>query len=145
MGSESPLYCYFGTGCGKNNFLILLVPAQFYNFNSTYTAGIYLLKVSNKNTRIRCEICSKLTIKIPERRQWRYSGIFTESFVMSGSKINHIKTGIRKVDHSFTSDPFTKLSSRYTHSYIKKLKKDIFLFLFVRKLQKQNLFPFNSY
>ena len=25
--------------------------------------GIYLLKVNNKNTRTRCEICSKLTIK----------------------------------------------------------------------------------
>ena len=32
------------------------------------TAGIYLLKVSNRSTRARCEICSKLTIKIPERR-----------------------------------------------------------------------------
>ena len=30
-------------------------------------AGIYLLKVSNRNTRARCEICSKLTIKTPER------------------------------------------------------------------------------
>ena len=28
---------------------------------------IYLLKVNNRNTRTRCEICSKLTIKIPER------------------------------------------------------------------------------
>ena len=32
-------------------------------------AGIYLLKVNNRNTRTRCEICSKLTIKTPERRQ----------------------------------------------------------------------------
>ena len=31
-------------------------------------AGIYLLKVNNRNSRTRCEICSKLTIKIPERR-----------------------------------------------------------------------------
>ena len=31
-------------------------------------AGIYLLKVNNRNTRTRCVICSKLTIKIPERR-----------------------------------------------------------------------------
>ena len=30
--------------------------------------GIYLLKVNNKNTRARCEICTKLTIKTPERR-----------------------------------------------------------------------------
>ena len=27
-----------------------------------YPAGIYLLKVNNRNTRTRCEICSKLTI-----------------------------------------------------------------------------------
>ena len=25
--------------------------------------GIYMFKVKNKNTRTRCEICSKLTIK----------------------------------------------------------------------------------
>ena len=31
-------------------------------------AGIYLLKVNNRNTRTRCVICSKLTIKTPERR-----------------------------------------------------------------------------
>ena len=30
---------------------------------------IYLLKVNNTNTRTRCEICSKLTIKTPERRR----------------------------------------------------------------------------
>ena len=39
-------------------------------------AGIYLLKVSNRNTKTRFEICSKLTIKTPERRQWRCSGVF---------------------------------------------------------------------
>ena len=43
-------------------------------------AGIYLLKVNNRNTRTRCEICSELTIKIPERRQWRRSGIFIVNF-----------------------------------------------------------------
>ena len=34
----------------------------------TFPAGIYLLKVNNRNTRTRCEICSMLTIKTPERR-----------------------------------------------------------------------------
>ena len=29
-------------------------------------AGIYQFKVNNKNTRTRCEICSKLTIKTLE-------------------------------------------------------------------------------
>ena len=27
-----------------------------------------------------CEICSELTIKIPERRHWRRSGIFIVNF-----------------------------------------------------------------
>ena len=41
-------------------------------------ANIYLpvFKVKNKNTRKRCEICSKLTIKIPERHMLRRSGVF---------------------------------------------------------------------
>ena len=37
---------------------------------------IYLFKVNNRNTRTRCEICSKLTIKTPERR----SGVFIVNF-----------------------------------------------------------------
>ena len=36
-----------------------------------FPAGICLVKVNNRNTRKRCEICAKLTIKTPERRQWR--------------------------------------------------------------------------
>ena len=36
-----------------------------------YPACNYMLKVSKVNTRAMCEICSKLTIKTPERRQWR--------------------------------------------------------------------------
>ena len=42
-----------------------------YNINlirfcrRTFPANIYLLKVNNRNTRKRCEICSKLTIKTP--------------------------------------------------------------------------------
>ena len=36
---------------------------------SFYPAGNYMFKVNNRNTRARCEICSKLAIKIPERRQ----------------------------------------------------------------------------
>ena len=43
-------------------------------------AGIYLFKVNDRNTRTRREICSKLTIKTPERRQWRRSGIFIVNF-----------------------------------------------------------------
>ena len=34
----------------------------------TSPANIYLLKINNRNTGKRCEICSKLVIKTPERR-----------------------------------------------------------------------------
>ena len=44
------------------------------------SAGIYLLKVNNRNTRTRCEICSKLTLKTPEPCHWRRSGVFIVNF-----------------------------------------------------------------
>ena len=42
--------------------------------------NIYLFKVNNRNTIKRYKICSKLTIKTPERRQWRRSGVFIVNF-----------------------------------------------------------------
>ena len=43
-------------------------------------ANIYLFKVNNRNTRKTCEMCSKLTMKTPERRRWRLSGVFIVNF-----------------------------------------------------------------
>ena len=43
-------------------------------------AGIYLLKVNNRDTRARYKIFSKLIIKIPEQPHWRRSGIFIVNF-----------------------------------------------------------------
>ena len=43
-------------------------------------AGIYLFKVSNRNTNTSCEICANLTIRTPERRQRRRSGVFFVNF-----------------------------------------------------------------
>ena len=48
-----------------------------YNF----PAGNYMFKVNNRNTSTRCEICLKLTIKIPERRQWRLFVNFKGKFL----------------------------------------------------------------
>ena len=48
--------------------------------NNDHPAGIYLLKANNRNTRTRYEICSKLTIKTLERRQWCCSGVFIVNF-----------------------------------------------------------------
>ena len=49
---------------------------HWFKTSKFYPVGIYLLKVNNRNTITRCEICSKLTIKTPERYQWRRSGVF---------------------------------------------------------------------
>ena len=44
-------------------------------------AGIYLLKINNRNTGTKCEICSKLTIKIPEQDHGvLYFGVFIVNF-----------------------------------------------------------------
>ena len=45
-----------------------------------FLADNNMFKVNNRNTSASCEICSKLTIKIPERRYWRRSGIFIVNF-----------------------------------------------------------------
>ena len=58
----------------KDKFLF-----HFFTINNN-PAGICLLKVNNRSTRTRCEICSKLTIKTPERHQWRRSGVFVVNF-----------------------------------------------------------------
>ena len=45
------------------------VPAVFYH-----------PKVNNRNTETRCEICSKLITKTPQRPQWLHSGVFIVNF-----------------------------------------------------------------
>ena len=40
-----------------------------------------MFKVNNRNTRTRCEICSKLTIKTPERRQWLGKDVWQGSWI----------------------------------------------------------------
>ena len=45
-----------------------------------FPLNIYLFKVNNRNTRKRWKICSKLTIKTPERCHWRHSIIFIVNF-----------------------------------------------------------------
>ena len=50
----------------------------FNRLKTIMPASIYLFNVNNINTRKRCETCSKLTIKTPERR--RCSGAFTVNF-----------------------------------------------------------------
>ena len=51
-----------------------------WRFKRYCPAGIHLFKISNRNTKARCEIWSKLTIKTQEQRHWCRSSIFIVNF-----------------------------------------------------------------
>ena len=56
----------------------------------TYSKNIYLFKVNNRNTRKSYEICSKLTIKTPERHQWlwTYFTAFSSVSIVDFEQVN---------------------------------------------------------
>ena len=85
-----PYFPVFGLNTAKyragktpysGNFYAVAVIDMFTVKNKVIiTADIYLLKDNNINTITKYEICSKLTIKTPERHQWRRSGVFIVNF-----------------------------------------------------------------
>ena len=58
---------------------VIFIFLQLQNF-TWKLANKYIVKVNNESTRKMCEICSKLTIKIPQRRQWRRSVVVVVNF-----------------------------------------------------------------
>ena len=46
------------------------------SFWEVIPASNYMFKVNNRNTRTKCEMCTNLTIKTPERLHWRRSVVF---------------------------------------------------------------------
>ena len=50
---------------------VAMIDLKIYksDFETMLPANIYLFKVKKRNTRKGCVLCSKLTIKTPERRQ----------------------------------------------------------------------------
>ena len=73
--ANSPLFQYFKDFRRWQRALVNLIKKLLLTL-----ANIYLSIVNNRNTRKRCEIYSKLTIKIPERRHWRRSDVFIVNF-----------------------------------------------------------------
>ena len=49
-----------------NNLAMLKKYSEGFLPGFVTPAGNYMFKVSNRNIRTRCELCSKLTIKTPE-------------------------------------------------------------------------------
>ena len=64
----------------KVNVNCIAINVKLNPLISYYLANIYLFKVNNRNTRKRCEVFSKLTIKTPEPSRWRRSGVFIVNF-----------------------------------------------------------------
>ena len=62
--TPEPDYLHFSTCCYRVPFMTLTISMfDWWHLTS------YLFQVKNRNIRTRCQICSKLTIKTPERRQ----------------------------------------------------------------------------
>ena len=62
---------------GSTDFVLVHLILTSKTSIKTYNwVNIYLFKFNNNNTRKRCEICLKLTIKTPERRPSPHSDIF---------------------------------------------------------------------
>ena len=53
---------------------------RYFDESKYYPANIYVFKVNKRNIRKNCDICSKLTIKTPERRHWRRFVVFIVNF-----------------------------------------------------------------
>ena len=86
-----------------------------------------MFEVNNRNTRPRCEMCSKLTIKIPERRH------FTPRSSVSIVSFEHVNGGWDKktfrgfpINGRFVKNLFVHLS-RTVYTFILALYKMFFL------------------
>ena len=65
--------------CWSHLVFILLLKGC-YHPSGHFPAGNYMFELNNRSTRTRCEICSKLRIKTPERPHWRSSCVFIVNF-----------------------------------------------------------------
>ena len=63
-----------------NSFSENIPKEQLHNIGSSNPTGNYMFKVNNRNTKTRCKICSKLTIKTPGGHPWCSSGVFIVDF-----------------------------------------------------------------
>ena len=80
-----------------------------YDISSLFPANIYLFKVKNRNTRKKCEICSKLTVTSYGCfycQFWTYSLPFSSASIVDSEEINFswVKIISRSIDKSKLHD-----------------------------------------
>ena len=74
------LTCGIRKYTGKKIKILSSICYRDFFCENSYPVNIYLLRVNNRNIRARCEMCSKVTIKTSEQRQWHHSGAFIVNF-----------------------------------------------------------------
>ena len=67
-----------------------------------YPAIIYLFKANNRNNRSRCEICSKWTIKTPERHRWQNDDFRKMTCMLIFSQIMQRKYHVTSIKYNIT-------------------------------------------
>ena len=72
------LLCFLLVILYKTSDCLFVIVKTYLYVILIFPVGIYMFQVNDRNTRTRCKICSKLTIKTPERRHWRRSGVFEQ-------------------------------------------------------------------
>ena len=80
-----------------------------------FPANIYLFKIKNRNTKKRCDVCSKLTVKTLDRHHRRRSS----DFVVNFEHISHLFSSVSIVD-------FEQVNISWVTS-MKRLVKQIFM------------------
>ena len=115
-------------------------------FGLPYPANNYFFKVNNRSTRKRCEICPKLTIKTPLRRQWRRSSVF----IFNLERISHLLLLFRlfyfeQVNVSWVWSRMaasSNLSNCKINEIIWPKERNLFVFVWARKWNlSQNFLP----
>ena len=100
-----------------------------------HTANIYSLKFNIRNTRKRCETCSKLTIKTPEHfRGFLIDYVHVTLFIVASSSQKPILLVGIKENNVISTNPFVLLVLRFTYYPVPIIKpircKKNFFFLF---------------
>ena len=104
----------------------------------------YMFKVNNRNPRGRCEICSKLTIKTPEWRQWHHGMLLVTVATYTKIKLRELTNKI-KIKNSELK--ILKSSNFLTFSWSANWRMELFFFFFlqINKETRISISKFNKY
>ena len=90
LSKKAPWWCFLGI------MWFFLNSKSVEHLSTIHCPRRHLLVLNNGNTRTMCEICSKLTIKIPLRHHWSCFGIF----ILNIEMIPHTSVSILTLNKS---------------------------------------------